>query len=193
MINIYGKGGHANVLNSILWNTHPKQIKFWNDESYEKEVGDFDPYNNNIKGDWIIAIGNNKSRKRIAELLGNDCYLTLIHDSVVMDKNINPGEGSQLLHASVIQVGTKIGKHCIINTAASVDHDCILGDFSFIGPNATLCGGVELGEGTFIGAGAVILPYIKIGKNCMIGAGSVVTKNLPDGITAYGNPVKIKL
>jgi len=38
-----------------------------------------------------------------------------------------------------------------------------------------------------------VLPYIKIGKNCMIGAGSVVTKNLPDGITAYGNPVKIKL
>ena len=57
MINIYGKGGHANVLTSILQNVHPKQIKFWNDESYEKEVGDFDPYNNNIKGDWIIAIG----------------------------------------------------------------------------------------------------------------------------------------
>ena len=28
MINIYGKGGHANVINSILWNTHPKQINF---------------------------------------------------------------------------------------------------------------------------------------------------------------------
>ena len=193
MINIYGKGGHANVLNSILWNTHPKQIKFCNDESYEKEVGDFDPYNNNIKGYWLIAIGNNKSRKRIAELLGNDCYLTVIDDSVVMDNSVHPGEGSQILHGSVIQTGTNIGKHCIINTAASIDHDCILGDFSFIGPNATLCGGVEIGEGTFIGAGAVVLPYIKIGKNCMIGAGSVVTKNLPDGITAYGNPVKIKL
>ena len=193
MINIYGKGGHANVLTSILQNVHPKQIKFWNDESYEKEVGDFDPYNNNIKGDWIIAIGNNKNRKKVAELLGNDCYITVTHNSAIVDANINPGEGSQILHGSVIQVGTKIGKHCIINTAASVDHDCVLGDFSFIGPNATLCGGVEIGEGTFIGAGAVVLPYIKIGKNCMIGAGSVVTKNLPDGITAYGNPVKIKL
>ena len=193
MINIYGKGGHANVLNSILYNTHPKQIKFWNDESYEKEVGEFDPYNNNIKGNWIIAIGNNKNRKKISELLGNDCYITIIHESAIVDKNINPGDGSQILHGSVIQVGTKIGKHCIINTAASVDHDCILGDFSFIGPNATLCGGVEIGEGTFIGAGAVILPYIKIGKNCMIGAGSVITKDLPDGITAYGNPIKIKL
>jgi sugar O-acyltransferase (sialic acid O-acetyltransferase NeuD family) len=193
MINIYGKGGHANVINSILSQTHSKQINFWNDESYEKEVGDFDPYNNNIKGDWIIAIGNNKNRKKVAELLGNNCYIIVTHNSAIVNANINPGEGSQILHGSVIQVGTKIGKHCIINTAASVDHDCILGDFSFIGPNATLCGGVEIGEGTFIGAGAVVLPYIKIGKNCMIGAGSVVTKNLPDGITAYANPVKIKL
>ena len=196
MINIYGNGGHAKVVSSLLYQTHnldPTQLKFWNDSSYEKEVGDFDPYNNNIEGKWLIAIGNNNSRKRIAELLGNDCYITVIDKSAILDRNITPGTGSQILHNSTIQIGTKIGKHCIINTAASIDHDCILGDFSFIGPNATLCGGVEIGEGTFIGAGAVILPYIKIGKNCMIGAGSVVTKNLPDEITAYGNPVKIKL
>jgi hypothetical protein len=37
MINIYGKGGHANVINSILSQAHLKQINFWNDESYEKD------------------------------------------------------------------------------------------------------------------------------------------------------------
>ena len=183
MINIYGKGGHANVINSILWNTHPKQINFWNDESY----------NNDIIGNWIIAIGDNKSRKRIAKILGNDCYITLIHESAIINSNVNPGEGSQILHGSVVQVGTKIGKHCIVNTAATVDHDCILNDFSFIGPTATLFVVVEIGEGTYIGAGTTVLPYIKIGKDCMIGAGSVVTKDVPDGITAYGNPIKIKL
>ena len=193
MINIYGNGGHAKVINSALWNTHPKQIKFWDDESYEKEVGDFDPYNNNITGDWLIAIGNNKARKRISELLGNDCYITIIHESAIVASNTKIGKGSQILHGSVIQTDTTIGKHCIVNTAASIDHDCILGDFSFIGPNATLCGEVEIGEGTFIGAGSVVMPHVKIGKNCMIGAGSVVTKNLPDEITAYGNPIKIKL
>jgi len=187
MINVYGKGGHAKVISSTLWNIHPKQIKFWDDKSYEKGVGDFGPW------PWIIAIGDNKSRKRIAKILGNGCYITLIHKSAIIDSNVDPGEGSQILHGSVVQVGTKIGKHCIVNTAATVDHDCILNDFSFIGPNATLCGGVEIGEGTYIGAGAIVLPYIKIGKDCMIGAGSVVTKDVPDRITAYGNPVKIKL
>ena len=120
-----------------------------------------------------------------------DPWIIVIHHTAIC--NIDSiGTGSQILHGSVIQVGTKIGKHCIINTAASIDHDCVLEDFTFIGPNATLCGGVEVGECSFIGANATVLPYIKIGKNCMIGAGSVVTKNIPDNSTAYGNPAKIK-
>ena len=181
MINIYGKGGHAKVVNSVLWNRHPNQINFYDDEDFDLQ-----------EGNWIIAIGNNAARKRIAEeVLGEINYLTVIAESALV-QNIEIGEGSQILHRSVIQTGTQIGKHCIVNTAASIDHDCILGDFTFIGPNATLCGGVRVGEGTFIGAGATILPYIRIGKNCTIGAGAVVTKNIEDGVTAYGNPAKIK-
>tara|TARA_R100001463_G_scaffold122126_1_gene178524 strand:+ start:2035 stop:2586 length:552 start_codon:yes stop_codon:yes gene_type:complete len=183
MINIYGKGGHAKVVKSALANTHPEKIKFWDDESY----------NNNIKGNWTIAIGSNEARKRISKIIGKDRFAIIIHESAIINGNSTIGEGSQILHGSIIQADTKIGKHCIVNTAASIDHDCILGDFSFVGPNATLCGGVEIGEGTFIGAGAVIIPHIKIGKNCMIGAGAVVTKNIPDNVTAYGNPAKIIL
>jgi len=178
MINIYGKGGHAKVVSSVL---DSSQINFYNDEDFDLQ-----------EGPWIIAIGNNKSRKRIAqEVLGEIEYVTVVSDSANLS-NYDIGEGSQILQRAIIQIGTKIGKHCIVNTAASIDHDCILEDFSFVGPNATLCGGVKVGEGSFIGAGSVVLPYVKIGKNCMIGAGSVVTKDIPDNSTAYGNPAKIK-
>jgi len=182
MINIYGKGGHAKVVNSVIWNRHPNQINFYDDEDFNLQ-----------EGNWIIAIGNNADRKRIAEeVLGEIEYLTVISETSIISGNSEIDQGSQILHGAVIQIGTKIGKHCIVNTAASIDHDCILEDFTFVGPNATLCGGVKIGEGSFIGAGATILPYVKIGKNCMIGAGSVVTKDMPDNITAYGNPAKIK-
>ena len=39
-----------------------------------------------------------------------------------------------------------------------------------------------------IGAGSVILPGVNIGSNSRIGAGSVVTRSIPSGVTAYGNP-----
>lgn len=42
-----------------------------------------------------------------------------------------------------------------------------------------------------IGSGAVISNNIKIGSGSLIGAGSVVTKDIPDGVIAFGNPCKV--
>lgn len=83
------------------------------------------------------------------------------------------------------------GKHCIVNTGAAIDHECILEDYVHVSPHATLCGNVEVGEGSWIGAGAVINPGVKIGKWTIIGSGSVVCKDIPDGVTACGSPCRI--
>ena len=181
MINIYGKGGHAKIVKSVVDTWHTPF--FFNDDDYDGSV----------RGPWVIGIGNNKSRKRVAEeVLKNKEFITIMSSSATCDESIVIGEGCQIMAGSVIQVDTVIGNHCIINTSASIDHDCIINSYVHIAPNATLCGGVEIGECSFIGAGSVILPYIKIGKNCTIGAGSVVTKDIPDNSIAYGNPSKIK-
>jgi sugar O-acyltransferase (sialic acid O-acetyltransferase NeuD family) len=95
------------------------------------------------------------------------------------------------MQGAIIQASSVVGKHCIINTGASVDHDCNIADFVHISPHATLCGDVTVGEGSWIAAGATIIPGVKIGKWCVIGAGSVVTKDIPDYSLAAGNRCKI--
>jgi UDP-3-O-[3-hydroxymyristoyl] glucosamine N-acyltransferase len=50
----------------------------------------------------------------------------------------------------------KIGRGSIINTGASVDHECQIDFGAHLGPNSMLCGRVEVVHSTFIGAGAVI-------------------------------------
>ncbi len=37
----------------------------------------------------------------------------------------------------------------------------------------------------------VILPGVTIGRNCVIGAGSVVTRDIPEGVLAAGNPCRV--
>ena len=96
------------------------------------------------------------------------------------------------MQMAAIQPGTIIGKHCIINTNVSVDHDCDISDFVHISPGATICGNVTIGELTWIGAGATIIHGISIGKNTIIGAGTVVIKNIPDNVLIVGNPAIIK-
>ncbi|MCE9534427.1 MAG: sugar O-acetyltransferase [Planctomycetes bacterium] len=50
---------------------------------------------------------------------------------------------------------------------------------------------VEIGSDVWIGGGAIICPGVKIGSKTVIGAGSVVTKDIPEGVFAAGNPCRV--
>ena len=193
---LIGGGGHARVVSSIIEAEETSQLEAVFDLKPKIKTLDgvsvYQKYSSDLFPDAsaIIGIGDNRIRKQLAQTI-NHVFGVLIHPSASLDRLSSVGEGSVVMHRAVIQRGTRIGKHGIINTASSIDHDCVLGDFVHIAPNATLCGEVVIGDQTFIGAGAVVLPQIKIGKRVTVGAGSVVTKNIPDGATVVGNPGKI--
>jgi maltose O-acetyltransferase len=50
---------------------------------------------------------------------------------------------------------------------------------------------VEIGSDVWVGGGAIILPGVRIGSRTVIGAGSVVTRDLPEGVFAAGNPCRV--
>jgi len=50
---------------------------------------------------------------------------------------------------------------------------------------------VEIGSDVWVGGGAIILPGVRIGARAVIGAGSVVTRDVPDGVFAAGNPCRV--
>lgn len=50
---------------------------------------------------------------------------------------------------------------------------------------------VEIGSDVWIGGGAVINPGVRIGNRTVIGSGAVVTKDIPGGVFAAGNPCRV--
>ncbi len=50
---------------------------------------------------------------------------------------------------------------------------------------------IEIGSDVWVGGGAIICPGVKIGSGTVIGAGSVVTKDIPSGVIAAGNPCRV--
>ncbi len=50
---------------------------------------------------------------------------------------------------------------------------------------------VTIADGVWLGAGALVLPGVSIGENTVVGAGAVVTRDLPAGVVAHGNPARI--
>jgi maltose O-acetyltransferase len=50
---------------------------------------------------------------------------------------------------------------------------------------------VTIGDDVWVGGGAIILPGVRIGARVVIGAGSVVTRDVPEGVFAAGNPCRV--
>ena len=87
---------------------------------------------------------------------------------------------------AVVQPDVIVGQHGIVNTSASIDHDCEIGDFVGIGPGSHLSGTVLIGNRTLLGTGSSVLPNIQIADDVTVGAGTVVIRNLASGCTLVG-------
>lgn len=141
----------------------------------------------------IGSIQDTSLRKNISDRFREKGYsfAKVIHSSAIIAKNVELGEGVQVMAGAVIQTGSRIGANTIINTKASIDHDCKIGAHVHIAPGVTLSGDVEIGDGAHIGTGAVIIQGIKIGTNSLVGAGSVVIKDVLSGTAVVGVPAAV--
>ena len=198
---LFGASGHGKVVKDIL-NAKGVKVEAFVDDNLQVNECAGRKVLHDAKGlsPIIVSIGVNRIRKIVVERLladakacGNDLeFATAIHPSAIISPTAKIGEGTVVMAGAVINADAVIGKHCIVNTGATVDHDCVIEDYCHIAPGANVSGGTHIGEGTWIGVGACVIQCIKIGKDCMIGAGSVVVKDIPDDVTAYGNPCRVK-
>ena len=144
---------------------------------------------------FLIAIGGDKGKDRVGihNFLTKENLkpLTIIHPTAFVAHNTNISASCQVLAGASVCVEASLGIQTIVNTNASVDHECQIGKGVHIAPGATLGGCVEVGDFSMIAIGTTVLPNIKIGTNSIVGAGSVVTKDIPDNVIAYGNPARV--
>lgn len=141
------------------------------------------------KTDFIIGVGNNEIRKRIAEAHDVN-WVTLVHPSAQIGACVSIGKGTVVMAGAIINPCASIGEHCIINTGAIVEHDNVIGDYAHISPNVALGGTVRVGDLTHVGIGAVVRNNIQICGMSTIGAGAVVVKDIDHCGTYIGVPIK---
>lgn len=120
-------------------------------------------------------------------------FATVIANSAHVSTNAALAQGAQVLTNATICTGSKIGFGTIINTSASIDHDCEIAAFCHIAPGVIMSGQVHVKESVHIGTGAKVINSIQIGKNTIIGVGANVLKTLPDSAIVYGARPYIKL
>lgn len=149
-----------------------------------------------IDSEWLhiaVALGTKDSlvtrRQLIGRLTPGHKFLTLIASTATCVDTTELGAGSAIMHGAIIN-GAKIGKHCIINSGAIIEHGVSLGENCFIGPGATICGGVEMGVDVLVGANACVRNGVKICSGAVIGMGAVVVSDITEPGTYIGIPAK---
>jgi UDP-perosamine 4-acetyltransferase len=106
------------------------------------------------------------------------CFRSVIHHSSVIAGDVKLGEGVQVMAGAVVQCGCKIGDNTIVNTCASMDHDCQIGSHVHLSPGVILSGNVFIEELGHIGTGAKIIQSVQVGARSFVKAGTVVTSNI---------------
>lgn len=142
----------------------------------------------------LLGFGDCKMRLALTESLQSRGFFlpVAIHPRSTVAADTVLGSGTVIVAGAVVNPGARIGRSVIINTLASVGHDCDIGDAVHICPGANLAGRVTVGQATQVGIGAKVIERIQIGAGVVVGAGAVVVRDIPDHAVAYGVPARIK-
>jgi sugar O-acyltransferase (sialic acid O-acetyltransferase NeuD family) len=197
---ILGASGHGKVVADIALKMNRWQsISFLDDnENIRTSLGlevigkTADAYKYIEDHDIFVGIGNNATREILMKKLEKNGAIipVLIHPNAVIGEQVEIGAGTVVMAGVVVNCCTTIGRGCIINTGATVDHDNFIEDYVHISPGAHTAGTVRIGKGTWLGIGSIASNNLNITNNCMIGAGAVVIKDLTETGTYVGVPAR---
>jgi UDP-perosamine 4-acetyltransferase len=200
---ITGAGGHAKVVIETIRATNAFEIA---------GVIDPKPPSQNLLGvPWLgpdeslpalwaqgiqcaaVALGSNRLRQTLGENLLKMGYQLpiIVHPSAQVSSSARIGQGTIIMARACVGPLADIGDLCIINTAAIVEHDNVVGLAAHIAPGVALGGTVHIGDRTLIGIGSSVRPGISLGRDIVVGAGSAVVSNFSDSVTIGGVPARI--
>lgn len=125
---------------------------------------------------------------------------------VVVREDCVLGDEVRIWTNSVIDHGCVLGDRVKIHSNCYLAQYSVLEDDVFCAPgvsfandlypgddrSAALMAGPVVERGASLGVGVTVLPYIRIGAGALIGAGSVVTRDVPAGMVAIGNPARVR-
>ncbi|GEP28564.1 acetyltransferase [Cryobacterium levicorallinum] len=155
-------------------------------------IGTIEEYVPSGNDKLICAIGSPEARQQVVEKIEarSGVFVQFLHDLALVGINVVADAGLVVCPNVVISSDIRIGRHVHINSNCTIGHDVVISDFATLSSSCNLTGAVEVGESAFLGTAVTVIPGKTIGAGALVGAGSVVLRDVPPGVTSFGNPSK---
>jgi sugar O-acyltransferase (sialic acid O-acetyltransferase NeuD family) len=142
---------------------------------------------------FFVAIGDNSTRQKVLQVLIQENFqvISLIHPTAFVSAHARIEKGVLVCANATINHMAVVGTGSIINTAASIDHDCLIGNYVHASVGVRLAGAIKVGDRSFLGINSCVIQGVNIGNDCILGAGATLIKDLPSNTTAVGTPAKV--
>lgn len=144
----------------------------------------------------VVGIGDNDTRMVVVErLLAIEPSLrfsTVAHPTASIAASARLGDGAVVLAGASVGPQASVGAHALLGAQANLDHDTVLSEGASLGPGALIGGAARIGCASVVGIGAVVRHGLTIGNHSVLGAGAVLTRDLPDGVVAWGASARIQ-
>lgn len=203
---VIGGGGHARVVLDILHSIGQFEIAGFTSEAPEERTSQIfacqrlgtDEVLPDLLGLGVrhafVAIGDNPRRRLCFNRLAGMGFslVNAVSPYAIVSPHVSFGTGIAVMPGATINAGTSVADGVIVNTNASIDHDCVIGAFAHVAPGVAIAGNVNVGSGVLLGIGARVIPGISIGPNTIIGAGAAVIEDVASDRTAVGVPAMVK-
>lgn len=143
--------------------------------------------------DAFLGVNKPPTKVAVAALFAHLglAYTTIVHATAAVSHTARLAPGVLVNSLVSIAAFAELGEFVSVNRHASIGHHTRLDAYCTVNPGANIAGDVRVGARTLIGIGVNVVDGVTIGADAVVGAGSVVTKNLPDGVVAHGNPCRV--
>lgn len=190
---IIGCGGHArSVAEVAIFNDPTVSILFIDSDGREGEhIFGFPVLRTSrVRESVIVAVGDNELRAHLLAEASAGQLVSIVSNDATLARDVGVGAGTFVGHQVYLGPGASVGRGCIVNTRALLEHEVRVNDFAHIGPGALIGGRSTIGAGAFIGIGAIVKDQVSIAAGVTVGAGAVVVEDLVHSGTYVGAPAR---
>lgn len=118
-------------------------------------------------------------------------FLTFIHPRALVGERVKLGHGVVLCPGVIASADIVLGDFVMLNLHTTVGHDASIGAWSTLSAHCDVTGRVQVADRVFMGSRVSIIPGQSIGSGATLGAGAVVIRDVPAGVTVFGNPARV--